>query len=228
MGGATGGTPVFDVELHQQLSSDRMNDIEAKLSKEMTRREKHFERFDAIRKFLLLVCDDKLFSVAVRGNSTVRSAVNDEVHLDNDYDDDTTVDSLNRVQEIVDKHQERLRKAKMAAELEGRKDPAERKGKGKGKGKVNNPVPNINIVENTDRLKSLIVNANDYFAHSDNEVEKHVDEHLTLLHRETTSPESDMSTLTTDLHILMSWLEGFMPVAPAAIEPNDAMNDDYE
>ncbi len=142
----------------------------------------------------------------VRGNSKVRTATNHFIHLDNDYEDETVRASLMHVQEIVDAHQAHEKAHKEALMREGKLEDEE-----EGEYICDDPNLDIDIVEASERLGSLIIDSNNYFnvKNRGSEVEDHVDSHLSTLHKEARA-NNDGSTFS-DLHILMSWLEKFMP-----------------
>jgi len=141
----------------------------------------------------------------VRGSSVVDAATNRFVQNLSEHSDDTVLNALTRVQEIVNV---RIAHAK--------EDKEEVVNIDKNAGE--DAELDINIVEDMDRLRSVITDADGYFESRDNEVEKHIDNYLLRLHRQVTSDRSTYS----DLHILMPWFERFMP----ANELNDAMDDD--
>ncbi len=62
------------------------------------------------------------------------------------------------------------------------------------------------------RLKELVYDGNKYFDDRQDEVEKCVDSHLMNLNNNVHRDNNHQSS-STDLHVLMSWLEKFLPTS---------------
>lgn len=142
----------------------------------------HKERFDAIRRLLVVVFDHKLFDLAVRGCSPVRRGSNFTLHRLNIYNE-VFKDALNHVDDMVDDYAASLKEAI-------RIDP--------------------NLKEDTDRLAKLVYDTDGYFEDLQNvdTIETEVDNHL--LDHDMKHPEE--ASGSTDARHLVKWLESMAPI----------------
>ncbi len=164
--------------------------LEEKMKKEIPRRTEHFRRFHALRRALLIMLDQKIYWLSVKGCSVVRTATNDLLHPNNEPQNKLVSDGLKRVQELVHAH--------VLTAKEASKEIVVPEG--------------MDLDEEAARLKELVYDGNKYFDDRQDEVEKCVDSHLMNLNNNVHRDNNHQSS-STDLHVLMSWLEKFQPTS---------------
>ncbi|KLO19022.1 hypothetical protein SCHPADRAFT_952978 [Schizopora paradoxa] len=160
-------------------------DIEEKLKTEIPRYKKHYRKFIAIRKLLVVLLDKSLYWLSVEGSSIVRNATNAYIHLPNELKDKKVEEALDSIQLLIDDFSSKT------AEIP--KYPHE-----------------MVLKEEGEKLKTLCYERDTYFKTREHVVEKFVDEQIGKLAVDHQLPVYEN---TSDMHLLMSWLEDFEPAA---------------
>lgn len=173
---------VSDVEFEIMTFISKLESLYPELDKEESRLRVHVQRFNIIRKFLIIIADRKIFALSVTGASPMRKATCLEAHKKHIFDK-AFAEAIKHTRQLLDNY------------------------KASEEGDAAKLVIDEDIEADTQRLAELLYSPSAYFASRRSAVENAIDDFMADVDLKNAWDVRHPS----DVRLLMTWLNGVEP-----------------